>query len=69
MGHPLDQKYQSFYQGIQDFAKRDIQGIDQEMAEELEKTKRKVEDLKASRDSTQQIYEGACTRLGIEPTL
>ena len=69
MGVPLEAKLQSFYQGVLDFAKRDIGGLDQEMAEELEKTRRKVEELKTSRDSTQQIYEGACLRLGIEPTL
>ena len=69
MGVPLDDKMKSFYSSIQDFSRRDISGLDQEMSEELEKTKQKVEELKENRDSTQQIYEGACVRLGIEPTL
>ena len=69
MAEPLDDRMRAFYDGVKDFSRRDISGLDQEMAEELEKTKQKVEELKATRDSTQQIYEGACVRLGIEPTL
>ena len=69
MGVPLDNRLESFYNGVKDFSHRDIAGLDQEMADELEKTKQKVEELKSSRESTQQIYEGACKKLGIEPTL
>lgn len=69
MGVPLDDRLKTFYSSVREFAKRDIGGLDTEMADELEKTKKKVEELKGVRDSTQQIYEGACVRLGIEPTL
>ena len=50
-------------------AKEELDQIDQEIASELSKVKEKLIELQQAKKAMKQIYDGACTRMGVKSTL
>lgn len=50
-------------------AKEELDQIDDEIASELSKVKEKLIELQQAKKAMKQIYDGACTRMGVKSTL
>jgi ribosomal protein L11 len=50
-------------------AKEEIEQLDKEIAAELAKVKERLIQLQQAKKAMKQIYDGACARMGVKPTL
>lgn len=65
----LSENQKKFYQDILKQAKDDYEGLDAEIAKEVEKVKKRVAQLKQEQKNALQIYAATCTRLNIKNDL
>jgi flagellar biosynthesis chaperone FliJ len=57
------------YESIRQTAKEELEQLDREIMAELTEVKEKLKELQQARRAVKQIYDGACTRLGINSVI
>lgn len=62
----LDKKQEALYQKTMEEAKKQIELIDEEMQNVVDKTRKILEKLQESKNSFQQVYDGAAKLLDIQ---
>jgi len=50
-------------------AKEELEQLDKEIANELAKVKERLIELQQAKKAMKQIYDGACSRMGVQSTL
>ena len=50
-------------------AKEELEQLDKEIANELAKVKERLIELPQAKKAMKQIYDGACSRMGVQSTL
>ncbi|MBN2384409.1 hypothetical protein JXQ70_16155 [bacterium] len=65
----LTDKQKDFYQTTLDMTRQEIEDIDNEIERELAEVKDAITSLNHQKEAIRQIYEGACSILGIESEL
>jgi hypothetical protein len=50
-------------------AREELEQLDKEIAAELAKVKERLIELQHAKKAMKQIYDGACTRMGVKSTL
>ena len=60
----LSKEQKEFYTNTLNQTREQIKAIDQQIEEEIENFKKKMEELKSRRKVIKQIYDGAATLLG-----
>ena len=66
---PLTKEQEELYKKTMDEAKTQYENIDEEMEQEIQKTREILANLQASKKHFQQIYEATANLLGIEVEL
>jgi hypothetical protein len=61
----LSDEQKARYEETRQMAKEEMDEIDQEIEAELAKVKERLLELQKAKKAIQQIYEGACSRLGL----
>ena len=61
----LSKEQKEFYTNTLNQTREQIKAIDQQIEEEIENFKKKMEELKSKRKVIKQIYDGAATLLGV----
>ena len=56
-------------EATREMAKEELSQIDKEIASELSKVKERLIELQQAKKAMKQIYDGACTRMGVKSTL
>ena len=62
----LTDKQKNNYELTRQFAKEDLDQLDRDIKAELVRVKERLEELQQEKKAVKQIYDGACTRLGIK---
>ncbi len=65
----LSDEQKARYEETLQMAKEEMDQIDREIEAELAKVKERLLELQKAKKAIQQIYDGACARLGIGNTL
>jgi len=65
----LDKEQTALYRKTMDQAKNQLDGVDSEMEEELEKTRAALVDLQETKKLIQKIYECTAVILGVDAEL
>jgi len=63
-----DQQKQKF-ELTRQMAKDELESLDKEISAELARVKDKLLEFQQAKKAVKQIYDGACTRMGVKPTL
>jgi hypothetical protein len=56
----------SKYEATRQMAKEELERFDKLLAEEVHRAKQKIEELQQAKRSVKQIYDSACTLLGVK---
>lgn len=62
-----DQK--SRYEAMRQMAKDELDHLDKELSEEVLRAKQKIEELQKSKRVVKQIYDNACSLLGVKSVI
>jgi hypothetical protein len=62
----LNKEQEEIYKKAMDEAKKELDGVDSKMQEEIQKARQKLAELQESKKHYRQIYEGTALLLGIE---
>jgi len=62
----LNKEQEEVYKKAMNEAKKELDGVDSNMQEEIQKARQKLADLQESKKHYRQIYEGTAQLLGIE---
>lgn len=62
----LNKEQEEIYKKAMDEAKKELDGVDSRMQEEIQKARQKLSELQESKKHYRQIYEGTALLLGIE---
>jgi hypothetical protein len=62
-----DQK--SRYESMKQMAKDELDHLDKELSEEVIRAKQKIEELQKAKRAVKQIYDTACTLLGVKSVI
>ncbi len=62
----LNKEQEEIYKKAMDQAKKELDGVDSRMQEEIQKARQKLAELQESKKHYRQIYEGTALLLGIE---
>jgi hypothetical protein len=54
------------YEETLHLAQEELDQLDEELAAEIARSKARINELQEAKDAVRKIYEGACSRLGIE---
>jgi vacuolar-type H+-ATPase subunit E/Vma4 len=54
------------YEAMRQMAKEELERVDRLLADEVQRTKQKIEELQQAKKSVKQIYDGACALLGVK---
>ncbi len=65
----LRDEQRTFFERSLEVAKQEIADLDRQIAEELAKVKERLTELQKAKKATLQLYDAACTRLGIQNDL
>jgi ribosomal protein L11 len=63
-----DQQKQKF-EVTRQMAKEELESLDKEISAELARVKDKLLEFQQAKKAVKQIYDGACARMGVKPTL
>jgi ribosomal protein L11 len=63
-----DQQRQKF-ELTRQMAKEELESLDKEISVELARVKDKLLEFQQAKKAVKQIYDGACVRMGVKPTL
>ncbi len=66
MASNLTDEQKSFYENVYKVSKSEIEQITEQIERELAEVKERITKLNAEKQAVRQVYEGACSRLGIE---
>ncbi len=66
MATSLSDEKKVFYENVYQVSKSEIEELTGQIERELAKVKEKITKLNAEKQAVRQVYEGACSRLGIE---
>ena len=66
MASNLTDEQKSFYENVYKVSKTEIEQITEQIERELAEVKERITKLNAEKQAVKQVYEGACSRLGIE---
>ena len=66
MASELTEEQRSFYDNVYKVSKQEIETISAQIERELAEVKERITKLNAEKQAVRQMYEGACSRLGIE---
>ena len=62
----LNKEQEETYKKAMNEAKKELDGVDSKMQEEIQKARQKLADLQESKKHYRQIYEGTALLLGLE---
>ena len=62
-----DQK--SRYEAMKQMAKEELDHLDKELSEEVIRAKQRIEELQKAKRVVKQIYDNACTLLGVKSVI
>jgi ElaB/YqjD/DUF883 family membrane-anchored ribosome-binding protein len=62
----LNKEQEEIYRKAMDEAKKELDGVDSRMQEEIQKARQRLADLQDSKKHFRQIYEGTALLLGIQ---
>ena len=62
-----DQK--SRYEAMKQMAKEELDHLDKELSEEVIRAKQRIEELQKAKKVVKQIYDNACTLLGVKSVI
>jgi hypothetical protein len=62
-----DQK--SRYESMKQVAKEELDHLDKELSEEVTRAKQRIEELQKAKRVVKQIYDNACTLLGVKSVI
>jgi len=65
----LTEQQKQKYETTRQMAKEELEALDKEISTELAKVKDKLLELQQAKKAVKQIYDGACTRMGIKSNL
>jgi hypothetical protein len=65
----MDARQRHYYEKMLARTRQDYQAIQKQMAEELEKTKRRITELRGEMDAILDIYADLCAKLGVKNDL
>ena len=65
----LTKEQRKFYEETREMARKEIEDIDRKIEEELARVKQRLIDLQNAKKASRQIYDGACSRLGVKSDL
>ena len=61
----LSDSQKKFYEGALTQTKQEIEDLEGQIQEELNRVKQKIADLQSGQKAARQMYDAACLRLGI----
>jgi hypothetical protein len=61
----LSDSQKKFYEGALSQTKQEIEDLEGQIQEELNRVKQKIADLQSGQKAARQMYDAACLRLGI----
>jgi RNA-splicing ligase RtcB len=59
----------SRYEAMKQMAKEELDHLDKELSEEVTRAKLRIEELQKAKKTVKQIYDNACTLLGVKSIL
>jgi len=62
----LTDEQKTRYEMIRQMAKEELDHLDKELGEEVIRAKQRIDELQKSKRVAKQIYDGACTLLGVK---
>ncbi len=65
----LTEQQKQRFEMVRQMAKEDLDQLEQEIRAELARVKETLMELQQAKKAVKQIYDGACARMGIKPTL
>jgi predicted phage gp36 major capsid-like protein len=65
----LTKEQRKFYEETREMARKEIEDIERKIEEELARVKQRLIDLQNAKKASRQIYDGACSRLGVKSDL
>jgi hypothetical protein len=65
----LTEQQKQKYEVTRQMAKEELEALDKEISAELAKVKDKLLELQQAKKAVKQIYDGACSRMGIKSVL
>jgi hypothetical protein len=65
----LTKEQRKFYEETRGMSRKEIEEIDKKIEEELSRVKTRLIELQNAKKAARQIYDGACTRLGVKSEL
>ena len=65
----LTKEQRKFYEETRGMSRKEIEDIDKKIEEELSRVKTRLIELQNAKKAARQIYDGACTRLGVKSEL
>lgn len=61
----LDEQQRKFYESALQITKEEINGLKDQVEEELSKVKDRIAELQTAMNASKQMYAAACARLGV----
>jgi butyrate kinase len=61
----LTEQQRKFYEETLKVTKQEIQDLENQIQEELQRVKQRIAELQAAQKAARQMYDAACQRLGI----
>lgn len=65
----LTEERRKKFEQTRQMAKEELEALDREISEELAKVKDRLLELQQAKKAVKQIYDGACSRMGIKSVL
>jgi ribosomal protein L11 len=65
----LTEQQKQKYEVTRQMAREELEGLDKEISAELAKVKDKLLELQQAKRAVKQIYDGACSRMGVKSNL
>jgi hypothetical protein len=65
----LTKEQRKFYEETREMSRKEIEDIDKKIEEELARVKLRLIELQNAKKAARQIYDGACSRLGVKSEL
>jgi hypothetical protein len=65
----LTEQQKQKYELTRQMAKEELEMLDKEMTAELARAKERLLELQQAKKAVKQIYDGACTRMGVKSVL
>lgn len=65
----LTEEQRKKFEQTRQMAKEELEALDRDISEELAKVKDRLLELQQAKKAVKQIYDGACSRMGIKSVL